>query len=237
LLRKKRVHTEIYNDLDSEVVNLFRVMRDPIRAKELVRLIALTPYSRSEYEDSYLAAADPVEQARRTLVRSFMGYGSVATTSYSGFRTGSRLSGASAACDWARLPTALEAVVERFRGVIIDNRPATEVMVSYDSRDALHYLDPPYLLSTRNVHSVSNCVYRFEMSEDDHRYLAEVVHRLKGGVVISGYPSSLYDEELYVGWQRFTKATKADSGAERTEVIWVSPNIAVQRGLELVDQE
>lgn len=231
LLRKRRVHTEVISDLDGEIVNVFRVLRDPCRARELIRLLSFTPYSRAEYQDSYLTDGDPVEQARRTIVRSYMGYGSVGATSWSGFRSGSRLSGTSAAGDWARLPAALEAVVERLRGVTIENRPAREVLTQYDSPVTLHYADPPYLLSTRNVHSASNSVYRYEMSENDHRELAATLHRLRGMVVISGYASELYDEELFVGWQRFTTAARADSGAERTEVIWVSPNAVVRPSL------
>lgn len=233
LLRKARVHTEIYNDLDSEIVNVFRVLRDPIRARELMRLLTLTPYARADYEDSQLPDGDPVEQARRTIVRSYMGYGSVGATAYSGFRSGSRLSGASAAGDWARLPAALEAVVERLRGVTIENRPAAEVLVTYDSKTTLHYVDPPYLLTTRNVHSACNSVYRYEMTEQQHRDLAEVLHGLRGMVVLSGYASDLYDSELFVGWQRFTTPARADSGAARTEVLWVSPNAVVRPSFDL----
>ena len=235
LLRKRRTHTEVYNDLDGEIVNVFRVLQNPTQAQELIRLISFTPYARVEYEDSYLPIDDPIEQARRVIVRSFMGYGAVATTSNSGFRSGSRSSGASTARDWARLPAALEAVIERLRGVTIENRPATEVLVQYDSPDALHYIDPPYLMSTRNTHGGGNCVYRYEMSDDDHRALAAVLRVLKGMVVLSGYASSLYDNELYPDWQRFTKATRADSGAARTEVLWVSPNAVVQPSLGLME--
>lgn len=235
LLRKARVHTEVINDLDGEIVNVFRVLRDPTRARELTRLLTFTPYARTEYADSFLADGDPVEQARRTILRSFMGYGSVGATSSSGFRSGSRLSGTSAAGDWARLPTALEAVIERLRGVTIENRPAIDVMEQYDCKMALHYVDPPYLASTRNMHSAANAVYRFEMTDADHIELAAILQRLKGMVVISGYPSALYDDELYPDWQRFTKPARADSGARRTEVIWVSPNAVVRPGLELVE--
>ena len=234
LLRKQRAHTEVLNDLDGEVVNVFRVLQDPLLARELIRRVAFTPYARAEYEDSYQPNDEPVEQARRTVVRSFMGYGAVATTSNSGFRSGSRSNGASTARDWARLPMALEAVIERLRGVTLENRPAAEVLVRYDAPDALHYIDPPYVPSTRNTQGGGNCVYRYEMSDDVHRELAEVLRGLQGMVVLSGYASSLYDEELYPDWQRFTKATRADSGAKRTEVLWVSPNAVVQPGLGLV---
>ena len=80
LLRKPRSHSEIYNDLGGEVVNLFRVLRQPAQARELVRLVRLTPYSRTEFDDSYITAADPIEQARRTLLRSHTGFSTTGVT-------------------------------------------------------------------------------------------------------------------------------------------------------------
>lgn len=223
LLRKRRTHTEVYNDLDGEVVNVFRVLRNPSHARELVRLLTLTPYSREEYEGSYLLDGDPIEMARRTVVRSFMGFGNVATTANSGFRSGSRLGGASAAADWARLPQALEAIVERMRGVTVENRPALDVLRQYDNAAALHYVDPPYVKSTRNSKMRGGNVYRHEMTDDEHAELAAVLHGLEGAVVLSGYACPLY-AELYADWRTVTKAAYADSGAERTEVLWLSPH-------------
>lgn len=234
LLRKPRTHTEVYNDLDGEVVNVFRVLRNPSQARELVRLLMLTPYSREEYEVSYLFDGDPIELARRTVVRSFMGFGNVATTANSGFRSGSRLSGASAAADWARLPQALEAIVERMRGVTIENRPAIDVLRQYDNAAALHYVDPPYLKSTRNSSASGGNVYRYEMTDDEHGELAAVLHDMDGAIVLSGYASPLYTE-MYADWRTVTRSAHADSGADRTEVLWISPNAVVrpQFALEL----
>ena len=75
LLRKPRSAAEVYNDLDGEIVNMFRVLRSPAQARELIRLVRLTPFARTEYEDAYLSDGDPIEQARRTLLRSFAGFG------------------------------------------------------------------------------------------------------------------------------------------------------------------
>src|SRR4051812_1578874 len=75
LLRKPRVDFEVYNDLDTDVVNVFRVLRDPAAASQLAEQLSLTPWSRREFEVSYEISDDPVERARRTLIRSFMGHG------------------------------------------------------------------------------------------------------------------------------------------------------------------
>lgn len=97
LLRKPRAHSEVYNDLDGEIVNLFRVARD--HGGDLVYRLGLTPFAREEFEASYERSNDPVEQARRTVVRSFMGFGSNAHNRATGFRAKSRRSGTSPSRD------------------------------------------------------------------------------------------------------------------------------------------
>lgn len=232
LLRKKRTYAEIYNDLDGEICNFFRVVRNPSQARELIRLVTLTPYAREEFELSYLADGDPIEQARRTITRSMMGFGSHSVTGQkSGFRTGMRLSGTSAAHDWMHYPPVLERVIERMRGVTIENRQATEVVRFYDDTRALHFVDPPYPHSTRG----GDGWYRFEMTDDEHRDLANVLHSLKGMVVLSGYACDLYDTELYPTWQRITKDTHADGARDRTEVLWISPNAITRPQLFALD--
>ena len=115
LLRKPRCHGEVYNDLDGEVVNLFRVLRNPAQARELVRLVSLTPFAREEFELSCLPDGDPIEQARRTVARSFMGFGSNAVqVGNTGFRGNTSRIGGTPAGDWLGMPRALEEVADRF---------------------------------------------------------------------------------------------------------------------------
>lgn len=227
LLRKPRSYAEIYNDLDGDVVNLFRVLRNPSQARELVRLVQLTPYSRDEFEASYLKDGDPIEQARRLLVRAWMGFGSRgATGQHTGFRTGMRNSGNTSADNWRDFPAAVPAIVERLRGVVIENRPALTVLQQYDAADTLFYVDPPYVHSTRESKSVKGnpVVYNHELSDDDHVELARHLSGLRGMVMVSGYRCDLYDS-LFAGWRRMDKNTHADHGAPRVESLWLSPNV------------
>lgn len=220
LLRKDRTYAEVYNDLDGEVVNLFRMLRD--RGDELVRLVSMTPFARCEFEDSYRPADDALEQARRTLVRSFMGFGSAGASGQStGFRSNSNRSGTTPAHDWMHLPGHMRAVVERLQGVVIEQRDACEVMQRHDADGALHYVDPPYVHSTRNVRSRAPA-YRHEMTDDQHAELAAVLRTLRGAVVISGYRCPLYDD-LFSGWARHEVGAHADGARERTEVVWLNP--------------
>lgn len=217
LLRKQRSYAEVYNDLDGEVVNLFRIARD--RGDELRNALELTPFARDEFNLSYEPTADPLEQARRTVIRSFMGFGSNAHNKATGFRSNSTRSGTTPTHDWAKYPDALAAIIDRLRGVTIENRDAIAVMRQHDSDCTLHYVDPPYVLGTRD----KGDDYRFELSDSDHCALADSLNKLTGMVVLSGYRCDLYDE-LYANWQRVDKASLADGARQRIESLWISPN-------------
>lgn len=221
LMQKPRSYGEVYNDLDGEVCNLFRVLRDPAQGRELKRVLELTPFARSEFDASYLPDGDPVEQARRTVIRSFMGFGSVAASGrLTGFRANANRSGTTPAHDWAHFPNALITMTARLQGVVIENRPAAQIMKQHDGLDTLHYVDPPYPHSTRTGTAQYDRIYRFEMKDDDHRFLAETLRTLDGMVVLSGYPCDLYDHELYSDWQRTERPSVADGARPRTEVLW-----------------
>lgn len=219
LLRKDRSYCEVYNDLSSEMVNLFRMARD--RGKDLRRLVELTPFAREEFGLSYHQSDDPLEQARRTMVRCGMGVGSTATSAQhkTGFRGSATRRGTHPATDWASLGVNLATVIERLQGVIIEHRPALEVIRYYDSPKTLHYIDPPYVPSTRTWQSGKGH-YLHDMTESDHVALAEVLQSTEGCVIISGYPCELYDS-LYSGWTRVEKEALADNHACRTEVLWM----------------
>ena len=216
LLRKPRSYAEIYNDLDGEVVNLFRVARDS--GAELRRALELTPFARDEFIESYAPTGDPVEQARRTVVRSFMGFGSNSHNKATGFRANSNRSGTTPAHDWRNYPDAFVDVIERLRGVCIENRDAVAVMKAHDGDETVHYVDPPYVAATRD----KGGDYRHEMTDADHEALADELHQLRGSVVLSGYASPLYDS-LYRDWQRVERNALADGARPRTEVLWISP--------------
>lgn len=219
LLQKPRSYAEIYNDLDGEIVNLFRVARD--NGETLARAVELTPFAREEFAQAYEPDGDPLEQARRTLVRAFMGFSSAgASGQMTGFRANSNRIGTTPAHDWMNFPDHLRAVFQRLRGVVIENRPAIDVMLHQDCEDAVHYVDPPYVHQTRHMRDRSQA-YRHEMSDEQHRELAGVLASLRGAVVVSGYRCPLYDE-LFAGWTRVDSAAHADSARDRVESLWIS---------------
>lgn len=228
LMRKPRSDFEVYNDLDSDVVNVFRVLRDRASAAELRRLLKLTPWARVEFESSYVPTVDPVEQARRTIVRCFMAHGSTSRRrGRTGFRAAShpgRRGGGFG--DWRGYHDALEAFTDRLHGVVIECRDAFYIIDRHDAADALFYVDPPYPVDTRSsvrCDGDTDRAYAHDLSDDDHRRLAVALHRCQAAVLLSGYPCSLYDDELYAGWRRKERSTRADGGRARTEVTWFKP--------------
>jgi DNA adenine methylase len=121
------------------------------------------------------------------------------------------------------------------RGVVIESRPAVEVMLAHDGEATVHYIDPPYLPETRSLKNPCDLKYRggkgtahrsgmyaHEMTSGDHEALLETLLSLRGMVVLSGYPSPLYDEALSA-WRRIERAALADGARERTEVLWINP--------------
>lgn len=229
LLRKPRSYAEVYNDKWETVVNVFRCMQDELKAKELRRLIELTPYARAEFdlcgEMDIRAVKYDVERARRTIARSFMGFGSASTNAEhsTGFRSNSKRSGSTPAHDWMNYPNYIDSFTNRLRGVIIENGNYWKIMQTHDAATTLHYVDPPYVWDTRNLKR-GNAMYAFELTAAKHMLLAKRLKSLKGMVVLSGYQCTLY-WKLYekAGWTRFDKNTHADGAKDRVESLWLNP--------------
>jgi DNA adenine methylase len=230
ILQKPPAFIEVYNDLNSDVVNFFRVLRE--RGNEFIRAIELTPYARDEYELVYEPISDPFERARRLYMQSWMERGGYrANGKNSGWRwmnsdaRGTR----SVVHDWNNIGH-LEAIVNRLKQITIENDGALEVIERYDTPETLFYLDPPYVQSTREQRW-SLTAYAYEMSDDDHRRLADTLSRIKGMAIVSGYPSSLYTE-IFAGWQMVTTESAANNqSAAKVEALWLSP-----RTVEAIDK-
>lgn len=227
LMRKSRARVEVYNDLDASVVNVFRVMREA--PGELRGMLELTPYSREEYEKAHEPTPCLIEQARRTIILSFMGHGadSITTNGKSGFRAKTVNPNRHAALDWINYYPEVKAFHERLAGVTIENKDAFEIIPSFDSERTLFYLDPPYVHATRGAkHN-----YNHELTNKEHERLCLLIASLKGMVVLSGYRNEIYDS---LGWKRYEKEALADGARERMECVWLNPAAHnVQKQLEL----
>jgi DNA adenine methylase len=238
LLRKSRTYAEVYNDTWRVVVDVFRCARNPLLATELRRRLELTPYARDEFLSAYvLDTDDQVERARKTIVRSFMGFGSAATNGeyLTGFRGSSRRRGTTPAMDWQHWPDCLPAFTERLQGVVIENLPAAEVITRHDDHDTLIYCDPPYPHETRNMRR-GNAAYAHEFTVADHEQLAAQLREARGMVVVSSYPNALYDR-LYAGWITCEINALADGARPRREVLYLNASCAAgQHQMQLLTE-
>lgn len=234
LLRKPPSRVEILNDVDGDVVNFWRCLRD--RYDDLVSRLQMTPYARDEYESALHAAPtdDPVERARRWFVITCQGFnGSNVREKFGWSHSGQKHIKASEFS--RRVDTNLAHVAARIRNVEIDNTDALKMLERWDHPDTCAYLDPPYLGSTRT----NDGGYRIDQRGDEfHVRLLEAVQAFQGCIVLSGYASDLYDS---LGWHRIDwdvqapTATRQDFSDRRTESVWLNYDPSAQYG-NAIDQ-
>ncbi|MEK5178233.1 DNA adenine methylase [Paenibacillus odorifer] len=217
LFNKPPAVLETVNDLDGNVVNLFRVIRD--KPEELSQAVYWTPYSREEYLSCQAGGDSDLENARQFLVRCWQSI-RVKTGTISGWKCRGTPDDSYRVKQWNNLPDKIAAVAERLKDVQIENRPALQVINRYNRSDVLIYADPPYLLETRN-----GTIYDNEMTDEDHIQLLETLIAHEGPVFLSGYENSLYNE-LLQGWRREERQQVIETGQSRTEVLWINPRAA-----------
>ena len=223
LINRQPAPVETYNDLDSDLVNFFAVLRD--QPDQLVRQIGLTPFSREELAKACRRESDlaPLERARRFYVRARQTRTGLAQTSSEGRWAHcvltSRAGMAGAVSRWLGAVEGLPEIAQRLQRVQIENAPALEIIQRFDTPRTLFYLDPPYVHGSRG----DAAAYGYEMSDDDHRELAALLRHVKGRAVLSGYRSPLYNE-LFADWHRVDADEKLcnSSKGKRQESLWMN---------------
>jgi len=226
LLNRDPSPVETYNDIDGDVVNFFRVLRD--HHEELIRLISLTPFSREEYYTAIYGETEgisEVEKARRFYIKARQTRTGLAQTAslgrWANCKNTSRAGMSGVVSRWLGGVDALDEIAQRLIRVQIENRPAIEVIRLYDSPETLFYCDPPYLHATRGDSSA----YGFEMDEAEHKKLAQTLNECKGKVAVSGYDHPLM-EKLFPKkrWFKTTGAYRTihSTKGTRQEVLWTN---------------
>lgn len=224
LWNKPPASIECYNDINGDLVNYFRVLRDPEKASILADMLLLTPYSREEHDRMKELSpdeGDDVQRAYRLVVLSFMGFGSFGSSRKVKNGYVSAIHDEKRIGVWTKLPAKVVQWTNRLRNVELESQNAFEFIRHKDFEDTLFYVDPPYVADTRETTDV----YEGEMSEEEHVELSVLLHEVKGMVVLSGYKGDLYSE-LYEGWESHDKDTFANSRkgvVSRTETVWLSP--------------
>ena len=232
LLSRPPSRLDVYNDLNHDLVRLFRTVRD--RPDELERAVALTPHSRSEYNlaKDRPAELDDVEFARRFLIQlqqSFSGSQNSGWSKSRGPQGRSLLPRATQ--KWVALAGRVGPVAERLLHVQIDCRPALDCIELYDHEDTLFYADPPYLASVRNGGRRSYGEFD-GMTAADHARLIWALSAAKGMAAVSGYVSREYEvimRGVPAEWDRYDAApievaasyAQAAERGTRIESLWI----------------
>ena len=213
LFNKPPSAIETVNDIDGDITNFFQVLRE--QPERLAAWIQMTPYARDVFDDTHEnRGGTRFEQAYKFAIRSKMGHG-FKTYQKTGFKIDVYARERSYCVDcWNRLPKDLLQAAQRLKGVQIEHQSALQVIRKFNQDNVLIYADPPYLLDTRGGKQ-----YRHEMTEQDHVELLAALKQHKGPVILSGYPSELYDRELK-GWSRITRKNYNQNSDPRTEVLW-----------------
>jgi DNA adenine methylase len=226
LLNRRPSPVETYNDIDGEVVNFFRVLREDKAA--LVEAIGLTPFSREEFYHAVslngnAKSLSGIERARLFFIRARQARTGLAQTAslgrWANCKNTSRSGMSGVVSRWLGSIEDLPDIADRLLRVQIENRPALEVVKLYDNPNTLFYCDPPYVHATRG----DSKAYGFEMTDVDHGEFANAVSKCSGKVAVSGYRCELMDG-LFRDWRRVESAPKVCHSIKKTrrEALWMN---------------
>ncbi len=224
LLNRPPSPVETYNDLDGEVANFFRTLRD--KKDDLIEAIGLTPFSREEF---FIACERPkkrisnLERARRFFVRARQVRTGLAQTAslgrWANCKNTSRAGMSGVVSRWLGSVEHLPEIADRLLRVQIENRPALEVIALYDSDHTFFYCDPPYPHESRGDAKA----YGYEMTDAHHVAFADRLRKIRGRVAVSGYRCALYDR-LFAKWRRLDAPEKHCHSVKqrRQECLWLN---------------
>lgn len=192
LLDKSPSQVEVYNDIDKDLINLFRIVRDPAKCRELFKRGKWLLFSRAEFltmREKWRTAdyTDEIDHALAFAYYMCVGRcGKRSGMSYSMNKSAH----ATASSVWFNFMRRLVDTRKRLEKVNIECLDYSALFAKYDSKDTLFYCDPPYLKS--------DFYYCVNWKEEDHIKLAFALHTLKGRFILSYYDSdfirSLYPD-------------------------------------------
>lgn len=217
LMRKAPSRTEVYNDIEGRVVNVFRVLRDPAKAEELRRQLELTPFASEEYASCYLDPENEIDDARMMIYRSFSGVGSDSIFRVNGFRRGFKNKKLDANNAMNSYIECIPSFVERLRTVIIENMDWSDLINLYDAKETLFFVDPPYLDEVCTSRSVT---YSHPFTDDGHIALLDRLNSIKGNAILCGYWSDMYENRLG-DWFTVKRSNYTGMARYRVETLWI----------------
>lgn len=254
LFAKEPAPVECYNDLNGDVVNLFRVLRTPEQFEQFRDTVQLIPYSRTEYDEARAkhragGITDPVERAVVFFTISRMSFGGRFGSGFGRVITATSNGVAQIVGSHLRTIERLPDIAERLRMVQVENQSFEQLIPAFDRAETLFYVDPPYIIETRFDQSPSKR-YDFEMTAEQHAELVGLLLGLDGKVLLSCYDHAIYEPLIAAGWTRkhFETVSHAagrtrQSGiqgkgaatkkARRVETLYINPAAKMPEQLDL----
>ena len=223
LFMKPRSGIEIYNDINQNLTDFFDVLRE--NGKELKVKLDLTPYSRSEHKkccNSWENESNKIEKVRKWYVALMQSFNQV-NGSWSYSIGQSRRNMSQSVSQWlGKIEKNLPKAVNRLKSVQIENLDFKKLIPKYDTEDTLFYMDPPYVHETR----IDKNSYDFEMSNQSHKEMIDLILNARGKVILSGYENKLYKPLSKNGWRKEVLgeySKRASNKSEKSyakEMIW-----------------
>jgi len=224
--------SEVVNDLNGRLTNFWRVLQDPKLFARFRRRVEAIPLSRTEWEAAHdhVSQGDAVAGAAAFFVDCRQSRSGLMERFTSITRGRTRLGMNGNVSEWLSAVDGLPEVHLRLRRVLVECLPAVDLIEREDGPETLFYCDPPYVHETRTT----TTSYEHEMTTEDHERLLASLRSCKGRVMLSGYPSDLYDSALR-DWTRYVFEVPNHSAggrkkAQKTEVLWCNfpPDVAEQ---------
>ncbi len=236
LIIKEPSPVEVYNDLDSGLVNFFRVLRDPEKFQKFYKQTCLMPYSREEYDfckETWEKETDDVMRAVKWYVAARQGFGGQFASNWGYSVKGTHRGMSAQTSKYLSIIEMLPDIAARFMRVEIEHDDFRKVIPRFDTEETLFYCDPPYISATRIAGE-----YKHEMTDENNRDLVNILLGIKGNAILSGYMHEIYSPLEDAGWRRYdfstvcfaagkTRATgilgkgSALKKQQRTESVWI----------------
>jgi DNA adenine methylase len=234
LANNPRGISEVVNDKNGELTNFWDVLKSPACCRSLWNRLQATPFSSVEFDramkhgrevfngrlagDSVERAAEFFVRCRQSLAGRMNGFAGISKN-----RTRRGMNEQASA--WINAIEGLPAIHARLQRVLILHGEALDVIRQQDGPRTLFYLDPPYLHETR---ATTGEFGEHEMTPEQHGELLELLSKIKGRFLLSGYRSKMYDAAAKRrGWRRydFTVPNQAAGGKKKrrmTECVWTN---------------
>jgi len=219
---------ETYNDLNSNVVRFFTILREDYETA--INAIGYTPFNREEYDIAAktLSGGGGTELSDSDFARYwyllFNGSFNGSIEQGGSFKTIIDPNGANPAVNYFNKQKKLKEISKRLSAVQIENKPYSYILQKYDRESTFFYCDPPYVLETRTDKTIYK---RFDFTDNDQKRFLKQVKALSGKVMVSNYDNDLYNDSLLDdGWRKLADKEKVIASSKlrrsQSEIIYVN---------------